>query len=473
MVGLVLLVLLLQTTIELMLSFCAGEATDAGFVAQLLQGLSQVDQPGEADVAPLLKMSIAVERSELALYTLYATAPPSLFRAVVRGRGGALSWERVRLATDVEEDTTRGDVASAQLEEGKALSSLTEFYVGRLLLPGRFPPRLLAAACHALLSAGGEAACVGERVRRGMEARVFELEQESSENREECERSLGESMLHFCLGRLAEPEELLAIAHVSYGEDVASLLLTRSGLTLLPLPSAPPTAEMGGMLLEAANAISSCCMDCTKLADANWGSWLTSAHPEAHRAPLAAVEQLLVAAKAVSAREGGGSSGGMNGATGSGEGGGAAVKMAALLNGAPPWSDSAAHLLAMGRWGEAARTAGASTTKLLSCIDSLLGGMGGVGGEHASVRWEPSAWHAMACEAMRGAAEKSHAAHSADERLASAVMAQVSSRTFEARSPTAHLVISHPLATSTPCHTPSLSYSQSLPIGCYLQLPLN
>ncbi|KAL1512057.1 hypothetical protein AB1Y20_005330 [Prymnesium parvum] len=357
-------------------------------VAEAVRSLSRVPQPLPADEAPLLRLSIAAAADRLVVHLLYATTPPSLFFATLRLAAPLdVQWEAAHLLSDDEADLALADAAAIRTADatpdGAPLSSLTEAYARRLLLPGRFPPRVLAAACHALLAPPAPpAASLDEYVRRGMEARVLELDSAAlAASREESEREVGEAMLYWCAQRQRDPAELLCLAPLEPAGGVCALL-TGSSLTLL-CPLAPPLATAAQRLLcDAAALLSRRCA--AAAAAAAWGESLGAA---AQAPPLAAAAALLAAAPP-------------------------------LLSPPPsPPPPAAVALLAAGRWAAAAAAAALPLDDFFAAAHALLL----AAAPPPPAAWAAAAWHARACAALRRAADAD--ANAADERLAAAAAA--------------------------------------------------
>ena len=149
------------------LYLAVNRAVDAADVQNCVARLTPIMPPDDAPSAPLLKLSLGAVDSTLELLALYASSPPALFcgRVAIDPQSlavGAPSWVHVELAADLDTDLKAGDVPTLD-----PLASLTEFYIGRLLLPMRFAPKLLGVSAHAALGREvGRSGSVAQELRR-------------------------------------------------------------------------------------------------------------------------------------------------------------------------------------------------------------------------------------------------------------------------------------------------------------------
>ena len=187
---------------------------------------------GGAPLAPILKLAVVTADSagdSLAVYALLSGGLPSLWCAPIApitsaSAGGAThGWTRLEIDADAEALLAADDATSPAQQQDEPLSTLTDFFLKRLLRPSRFAPRHLAAATHALLPAAppafpsGSAApvaplAVAASVREGMEARVAELEASGTRAPE---YALGESLLSYAAAQKVAVHEVLGLGALS------------------------------------------------------------------------------------------------------------------------------------------------------------------------------------------------------------------------------------------------------------------
>ena len=418
-----------------------GRASGAAEVAEMLRDWRQVAHPEGIGGAPLLKLSVSIAANSLELNALYGLSPPALYRRTLptAATGVMAAWERVALVSDCDPALAVEDAASADQPEGEPLCSLTDFFVGRLLLPFRFAPRQLGTTMSALLQLPSSsvdnrlAHSLPQRLREGMDARVAALEATATlagtvPVREECETSLGEGLLHFCTQQRADPAEILTLAHVGPptggGSGVPlTALVTRSSLTILQQVAEPPVSSVEAALVEAAAALSSRCMGCTGLSEERWGRQLTWSDAPGQisgegmstsTGPLRAAEQLLREAVSVGAKDS--------------AAGGAAGEMWAMfsennepLAGASPQA-KLQHCLQTAQWDKVGAIGGGRPTELLAHVRRLLEAQLDPA---SNTEWLDTGFYANFCEALRrsGPQPAAVAAQTATDLLCAAAAA--------------------------------------------------